>query len=114
MASVDHSRNKRNKKKQGTLNVPFNIQVPSSLRDPRNPNFSNEQLERLRNDDNAREFALEFIHNHEKFKELWNSKTIHPNTRRIMRKVVQIQTINAVCNGYEMNIFSLDSFNFVF
>jgi hypothetical protein len=105
MACVDYPRNQRNRKKQGALSVPFNIQVPSSLRDPTDSNFSNEQLSRLRNDDNAREFALEYIHNHESFKELWESKTIHPNTRRIMRKVIQIQTINAVCNGYERTSF---------
>jgi hypothetical protein len=99
MSSADHPRNKRNRKKQGALSVPFNIQIPSSLRDPTDPNFSNEQLERLRNDDNAREFALGYIHNDEMFKELWKSTKIHPNTRRIMRKVIQVQTINAVCNG---------------
>ena len=101
MASAGHPRNKRNKRKQGAISVPFNIQVPSSLRDPTDPGFSNDQLERLRNDDNAREFALQYTHDDEKFKELWSSTKIHPNTRRIMRKVVQVQTINAVCNGYQ-------------
>ncbi|CAF3475146.1 unnamed protein product [Rotaria socialis] len=65
-------------------NVPFNIQVPSSLRDPKDVTFSIDQLQNLQTIDDA----------------LWNSNTIHPETRRLMRMLIQIQTINAVCNAF--------------
>ena len=94
-----HDGARRNRRNQRSIRVPFNIQVPGSLRDPIDENFSVKSLEKLTNDDNAREFALMYLHNHERFQRLWESKTIHPNTRRLMRKVIQIQTINAVCNG---------------
>lgn len=94
----NHRRNGgRNKK---SINAPFDIHIPSSLRDPTDTNFSSEQLQVVKNDDQARQFALGLIHNHEEFAKLWNSTTIHPNTRRLMRKIVQIQTINAIYNGY--------------
>jgi hypothetical protein len=99
MATAYQPNNKRNRQKQKSLSAPFNIQVPSSLRDPTDTDFSSHQLSCLTNDDNAREFALKHIHNDEQFAKLWNSTTVRPNTRRVMRKVVQIQTINAVCNG---------------
>ena len=100
MASASHHHKRRNRKKQPAISAPFHIHVPSSLRDSTDPNFSIEELANLRNDDKIREFALGYLHNHEFFKRLWESKEIHPNTRRTMRKVVQIQTINAVCNRY--------------
>jgi hypothetical protein len=100
MARAYHQNGERYRRKQRSINVPFNIQVPSSLRDPTDTDFHIKQLSFLTNDDNAREFALAHVHNHERFAQLWMSKTLHPNTRRVMRKVVQIQTINAVCNGY--------------
>jgi hypothetical protein len=99
MASAYHHKNQRNRGKKRSIGAPFDIQVPSSLRDPTDETFPNEQLLRLRDNDNARVFALEHLHDHERFAQLWNSTTPSPNTRRLMRKVVQIQTINAVCNG---------------
>lgn len=90
----------KNRRQEGSIKAPFQIHVPSSLRDPTKESISEEELASLRTDDSAREFALKYIHNHEQFAQLWNSNTIRPNTRRYMRKVVQIQTINAVCNGY--------------
>ena len=77
----------------------FGIQIPSSLRDPTDATFSELEITRLSNDDNARDLALGHLHDHEQFAALWNSTTVRPNTRRWMRKVVQIQTVNAVCNG---------------
>jgi hypothetical protein len=109
MARANHHDGRRNRGRKRSISTPFNINVPSSLRDPEDPHFSDEQLSSLRNDDNAREFALKYLHNHEKFATVWNLTTIHPNTRRLMRKVAQIQTINAVCNGYKrkkIHIFS--------
>ncbi|CAF0753469.1 unnamed protein product [Adineta steineri] len=94
-----HKRQQRNTKNQ-SISAPFGLQVPASLRDPQDATFSDIELIRLSNDDNARDFALSHLHNHEQFAALWNSTTIRPNTRRWMRKVVQIQTINAVCNGF--------------
>lgn len=99
MASGYHHGSRKNRRKQRSISAPFNMQVPSSLRDPTDEHFSAKGLERLTNDDNAREFALGHLHDHERFKRLWDSNNIHPNTRRLMRKVIQIQTINAVCNG---------------
>ena len=101
MATSHHRNGRRNHQKQQSISAPFNIQVPHSLRDPKDTGFSNQQLFHLTSDDNAREFALGHVHNPERFAELWCSNTLRPDTRRIMRKVVQIQTLNAVCNGYE-------------
>jgi hypothetical protein len=98
MAGAYHHNNQRNRGKKRSLNAPFGLQIPSSLRDPTDDSFSTKQLSCLTNDDNAREFALGHLHNHERFAQVWKSTTLHPNTRRVMRKVVQIQTINAVCN----------------
>jgi len=109
MARANHHDGRRNRGKQRSISAPFHMNIPSSLRDPKDPHFSDKELLSLRNDDNAREFALKYLHNHEQFANVWNLTTIHPNTRRLMRKVVQIQTINAVCNGYKrkkINIFS--------
>lgn len=100
MARANYDNGQRNRRKNRSVGAPFGIQVPSSLRDPTDADFSEKQLESLRNDDQAREFALGYIHDHDIFAKSWNSTRLHPNTRRVMRKVVQIQTINAVCNGY--------------
>ena len=43
--------------------------------------------------------ALEYRHSDTAFAKLWKSDHIHPEHRRLMRKLVQMQTINAVCNG---------------
>jgi hypothetical protein len=85
--------------------APFDIQVPSSLRDPTETTFSIEELEYLETVDDARNVALGYLHDHEKFASIWNSDKVHPERRRLMRKLVQIQTINAVCNGFERKIF---------
>lgn len=90
---------KRNNKKKGPVAAPFGLQIPSALRDPTDVSFSEVELMRMSNDDQARDFALGNIHDHEQFAALWNSTRLQPNTRRWMRKVVQIQTINAIYNG---------------
>ena len=99
MATSYEHKNRRKRGKQRSISSPFDITIPSSLRDPTNDSFSNKDLLCVTNDDNAREFALGHLHDHEKFAQLWNSTKPSPNARRWMRKVVQIQTINAVCNG---------------
>ncbi|CAF3223214.1 unnamed protein product [Rotaria socialis] len=81
-------------------NVPFNIQVPSSLRDPKDVTFSIDQLQNLQTIDDARNIALKYLHSCSNFASVWNSNTIHPETRRLMRMLIQIQTINAVCNAF--------------
>ena len=88
----------RNRRQNRSIAAPFGLQVPSSLRDPTDTSFSEVEIIRLSNDDGARDLALKHLHNHEQFAELWNSTRIRPNTRRWMRKVVQIQTINAIYN----------------
>ena len=90
---------KRNNKKNGRVAAPFGLQIPSGLRDPTDVSFSEIDLMRMSNDDQARDFALGYIHDHEQFATLWNSTRLRPNTRRWMRKVVQIQTINAIYKG---------------
>ena len=100
MASASHNSYRRNCEKKQSIQAPFGIQIPSSLRDPIDTTFSCGQLESLANEDDARHVALKYLHDHERFANLWNSTKIHPNKRRLMRKVVQIQTINAVGNGY--------------
>ena len=99
MASGYHHGDRKNRRKQRSISAPFHMQIPSSLRDPTDENFSVKGLQRLTNDDNVREFALSYLHDHQRFKRLWDSENVHPNTRRLMRKVMQVQTINAVCNG---------------
>ncbi|UJR25528.1 hypothetical protein I4U23_006874 [Adineta vaga] len=90
----------RNRRQNRSIAAPFGLQVPSSLRDPKDTSFSEVEIIRLSTDDGARDFALKHLHNHEQFAELWNSTRIRPNTRRWMRKVVQIQTINAIYNSF--------------
>lgn len=82
-------------------NAPFNFQFSSSCRDPKNVIFSIKELEYLKSIDDARNIALGYLHNPEEFASLSNSNKPHPETRRLMRELVQIQTINAVCNGFE-------------
>ena len=79
---------------------PFDIQVPSSLRDPKENTFSVDELQRVGTLGDAWKLALEYLHDDQVFASLWNSNRIHPQTRRWLRKLVQIQTINAVGNGY--------------
>ena len=99
MANSSYHRSNRSHNKHRSIKAPFGIQIPSSLRDPKDTVFSIEQLARLTNIDDTRNVALEYLHDHEQFASLWNSNKPHPDTRRWMRKLVQIQTINAVCNG---------------
>ncbi|CAF3337214.1 unnamed protein product [Rotaria socialis] len=100
MASAMQRNYGRNRKQKRTVSAPFGVQIPSSLQDPTNSTFQCKQLESLTNDDHAREVALRHLHDHDRFVHVWNSTKLHPNTRRLMRKVAQIQTINAVCNGF--------------
>lgn len=105
MASNFNQRSQRNSNKRRPVNAPFGLQLPSSLRDPKDAGFSNDQLERLRSVDEARDVALGYLHDHEQFAAVWNSDRIHPETRRFMRKLVQMQTLNAVGNGFEAETF---------
>jgi hypothetical protein len=83
-------------------NVPFGIQVPSSLYDPKKSTFSIEQLGHLNTIDDARNIALKYLHDPVTFASFWNSYTHHSQTRiYLMRKLIQIQTINAVFNRFE-------------
>lgn len=86
------------------MNPPFDIQIPSSLQDPCDKIFSVEELEHLRTVNDARNIALEYLHDDKEFASFWNSYRPNPETRRLMRKLVQIQTINAVGNGFENKI----------
>lgn len=99
MASASARQRRRPNRNQQTISAPFDLHYPSSLRDPTDATFSEMELYRLSSDDKARAFALEHLHDHEQFAALWNSMNTRPNTRRWMRKVVQIQTLNAVLNG---------------
>ncbi|CAF4615851.1 unnamed protein product [Rotaria sp. Silwood2] len=100
MASANDHNNQQRGGKKSSLGAPFAIQIPSSLQDPKDNVVSCEQFECLKNDDNARDVALNHIHNHEHFATVWNSTKTRPNTRRLMRKVVQMQTINATYNRF--------------
>ena len=83
-------------------NVPFGIQVPLSPHDPKKSTFSTEQLEHLNTIDDARNIALQYLHDPEIYASFWNSQTRHLQTRiYLMRKLIQIQTINAVFNRFE-------------
>jgi hypothetical protein len=93
--------NKNERAKDYTRNAPFNIQLASSLRDPNESTFSLGQLERLKNIDDARHLALDYLHDHDAFVLIWNSDKLYSATRYLVRQFIQIQTINAVCNGFE-------------
>jgi hypothetical protein len=101
MGSTSSNNHKQRRNEHFLSSAPFNIQVPSSLQDPTDDTFPIEELKRLNTIDNTRDIALGYLHNDEKFASLWNSNKLHPETRRWLRKLVQIQTINAVCNGFE-------------
>ena len=90
----------RNRKKFQANKAPFDLQIPSSLRDPHEATLHIDQLAHLRNLDTARDVALGFLHDPEQFASIWSSDRLHPETRRFMRKLVQIQTINAVYNKF--------------
>ncbi|CAF0770616.1 unnamed protein product [Rotaria sordida] len=94
------SKNRREYMMNFLNTAPFGIQIPSSLRDPRDITFSIQQLEQMKTVDDARDIALGYLHDFKKFASVWNSNKIHPETRRLLRKLVQIQTINAVCNSF--------------
>ena len=80
---------------------PFGIQSVDSRPDPVNRNFPMDELERLVTLKDARTIALRYVHDDRIYADVWNSNTIYPQTRRWLRILVQIQTINAVCNVYE-------------
>ena len=101
MDSSSSNDDQRDRREYFLSNAPFNIQVSSSLRDPRDGTFSIEQLQRVGTLDEVRSIALRYLHDDQIFASIWNSDTIHPKTRRWLRKLVQIQTINAVLNEYE-------------
>ncbi len=98
MANACYRNEQRKRKTKRSINAPFGMLIPSSLRDPTDATFKTEHLEKLKDVDDARDVALRFLHDHEVFANVWKSKTLHPNTRRLMRKLVQIQTINAIGN----------------
>ncbi|CAF0797713.1 unnamed protein product [Adineta ricciae] len=83
-----------------TSNAPFGFQIQSSLSDPQKSPFPIGELASLRNKDKTMTLALEYLHDDQQFASVWQSDNIHPETRRWMRKLIQIQTINAVFNGF--------------
>ena len=91
---------RRNNSRRGSIQYPFAFQVPSSLRDPKEERLTIDQLASLKNLEEAQNIALHYLHDHEQFAAIWNTKNLHPETRRWMRKLVQIQTINAIYNGF--------------
>ena len=84
--------------------VPFGLQFPTSFQDATEANVPSKALEGLESFQDARNIALGFIHDDKIFAAVWNSNRISPQTRRCLRILVQIQTINAVMNGYEHQI----------
>ncbi|UJR23370.1 hypothetical protein I4U23_026379 [Adineta vaga] len=80
--------------------APFDFQIPSSVSDPQNSTFPINILERLKSIDMTKKLALEYLHDDKKFASVWQSDSTRPETRRWMRKFIQIQTINAVCNSF--------------
>ena len=84
--------------------VPFNLQFPNSFRDPTQANVPIKALARLGRFQDARNIALRFIHDDQIFAAVWNSNRISTQTRRYLRILVQIQTVNAVMNRYEHQI----------
>jgi hypothetical protein len=101
MASSNRNSDQQNRKKRRPIKAPFGVLIPSSLRDPKDTTISIEQLARLTTVDDTRDVALGHLHDHDVFATFWNSNKPHPDTRRSMRRLIQIQTINAVCNRYE-------------
>ena len=84
-----------------TSNAPFGFQIQSSLSDPQKSPFPIDELASLKNKDKTMTLALEYLHDDQQFASVWQSDSIHPETRRWMRKFIQIQTINAVLNGFD-------------
>ena len=84
--------------------APFDLQFPTSFRDPTEANVSFEALKGLGTFQDVRHIALGFMHDDKIFAAVWDSNGISPQTRRYLRILVQIQTINAVMNGYEHQI----------
>ncbi len=107
MGTSSSNRDKPGYRTHSSNDPPFNIRVPSSLRDPKGNTFSINQLQRLGTLEDAQKIALGYVHDDKIFASLWNSNQIYPETRRWLRKLVQIQTINAVCNGYERKTRSI-------
>jgi hypothetical protein len=89
----------QNSSQNCSIRAPFDLQLPHFLRDPNKMILSIDQLEQLSTDDHVRDTALKYLHSHEQFELLWNSNRITPEQRRSMRKLIQIQTLNAVYNG---------------
>lgn len=84
--------------------VPFGLQYPTSFRDSMQTNLPSKELEGLSTFRDARDIALQFIHDDKVFASVWNSNQISPATRRCLRILIQTQTINAVMIGYERDI----------
>lgn len=99
--SRQSKRAKRNRETMGNINVPFDIQRTGAARKAAEELLTFDQIERLRSLDDTRELGLRYLHDPQAFALLWSSKTIRPELRRTMRKLIQIQTINAVNNGFE-------------
>lgn len=97
--SRQSKRSKRNRETMRNVNAPFDVQRTGAARKVAEELLTFDQIERLRNLDETRELALRYLHDPQAFALLWSSKTIHPELRRTMRKLIQIQTINAVNNG---------------
>lgn len=113
MQSPRESKNSHKNRNRRNINAPFDIQRTGGSRKAVEELLTLEQIERLRNIDDTRELGLRYLHDPQAFALLWSSTTIHPELRRGMRKLVQIQTINAVNNGFDNRNSFENSFSFL-
>ncbi|CAF0782011.1 unnamed protein product [Didymodactylos carnosus] len=96
--SSSHVRNNSHSSSGQSIDYPFRFH-PELRRDIHGDPFSHEQLFALRNDDGIRQLALEYRHSPREYSKCSNSTHIHPDLRRLVRKLAQIQTINSVLTG---------------
>lgn len=82
------------------INAPFGLHRSPTARDCSDELLTVEHIKRLNSLDIMRDVALKYLHDPAAFASVWSSTTIHPELRRFMRKMVQIQTINAVNNRF--------------
>lgn len=82
-----------------SINYPFGFNALSSSADPLEEKITPHEFDRLNDLSETRNLALRRIHDPEAFTAVWNTERLHPETRRWMRKLTQIQTLNALYNG---------------
>ncbi|CAF1565989.1 unnamed protein product, partial [Didymodactylos carnosus] len=80
------------------VGYPFRLN-PTACHDITGDPFSEHQLRALRNDESTSQLALKHRHSPIAYANCSNSTDIHPDLRRLLRKLVQIQTINSVLTG---------------